>query len=696
MPEEARQLRKTLDQAAQHGLAKIIERPNVTLKEILDVFQDARYRNRIAIFHYGGHANGYQLLLESASGQTVVANAGGLAAFLGQQSGLQLVFFNGCSTQPQVEGLLAAGVPAVIATAQAIDDAVAMEFAARFYHGLANGVALRLAYDQAVAAVQSDRGSQNPRGLYWGQTDQPADRWPWEFYLKAGAGPVADWSLPQAAGDYLFGPPELPPLDLPPNPFRHLYWFEREHAPLFFGREQTIRELYQRVTDPETAPLILLYGQSGVGKSSLLAAGLWPRLERDYTLCYQRRDPAQGLAGSLATALQLQAQPTSPGHRWRELEQASGRPLIIILDQVEEVFTRPLAGSDEFKGFLAALSDIFAAIEQRPRGKLILGFRKEWLAEIEQRLTEQRLPLAKIFLERLDFDDIVRVVRGPAQTPRLQAHYGLTVAGDLPELIAGDLLADPESPIAPTLQILLTKLWAEATKENPGHPHFSVELYQRLKKEGILLADFLNQQLGQLGSWQPQVESSGLALDVLAYHTTPLGTAAGHSRTDLIETYAHQAEVLPQLVQKCQDLYLLVDLAKNRPDQAGASQLAHDTLAPLVRRQFDESDRPGQRARRILESRAVEWANGQTGPSLDEINLALVEQGQAGMRAWTKAEKRLGASQPNSQRETRTQSSDGALDISCGWDLSSDLCRRSYLAVDHRSRENSSRSRCSS
>ena len=37
--------------------------------------------------------------------------------------------------------------------------------------------------------------------------------------------------------------------------------------------------MYERVTTPESAPILLLYGQSGVGKSSLLAAGLLPRLE---------------------------------------------------------------------------------------------------------------------------------------------------------------------------------------------------------------------------------------------------------------------------------------------------------------------------------------------------------------------------------------------------------------------------------
>ena len=57
----------------------------------------------------------------------------GWRAFLGQRRNLELVFLNGCSTRAQAAGLLEAGVSAVIATARAIEDTVALEFAAAFY-----------------------------------------------------------------------------------------------------------------------------------------------------------------------------------------------------------------------------------------------------------------------------------------------------------------------------------------------------------------------------------------------------------------------------------------------------------------------------------------------------------------------------------------------------------------------------------
>ena len=69
LPDEARRLRDVLEVAAQAGLCEVVVRSNSTAGDIFKVFQDPKYRNRVAILHYGGHANGYQLLLESAAGQ---------------------------------------------------------------------------------------------------------------------------------------------------------------------------------------------------------------------------------------------------------------------------------------------------------------------------------------------------------------------------------------------------------------------------------------------------------------------------------------------------------------------------------------------------------------------------------------------------------------------------------------------------
>jgi hypothetical protein len=54
-------------QASEFG--ELVLRTNCSYDDILSVFQDVRYRDRIFGFHYGGHANSYQLLLQSTTGE---------------------------------------------------------------------------------------------------------------------------------------------------------------------------------------------------------------------------------------------------------------------------------------------------------------------------------------------------------------------------------------------------------------------------------------------------------------------------------------------------------------------------------------------------------------------------------------------------------------------------------------------------
>ena len=640
--EEARRLEKTLKQAEKKHLCELVVKAYAGLDEILAVFRE--FRNRVAIFHYAGHAKNFELLLEDAVDGTVGIDSRGLATVLGQQTGLQLVFLNGCSTQPQVDVLQAANIPAIIATSQAIRDDVATRLASEFYVSLAGGATIQSAFSEAQGAVKAMIGSSNVRDAYFKDAETVADRWPWSLSLKPGAELVGHWNLPDAADDPLFGLPSLPSsTDLPEKPFRNILWFRYEDAPIFFGRGYDIRALFQSVTAPDGHPIVLYYGQSGVGKSSVLAAGLLPRLKQVQCVAYARREHAFGLTKTLAATLHLPETSGDPGQihdAWLAAEANADQPLTLILDQVEEVYTRPNPHekpAEEMARFLDLLVVLFGNQAKRPKGRLILSFRKEWLAELTGLLTGRSLPKTDLFLKRMDKRSIVEAVTGPATSARLQRHYGLTVEPTLANEIADDLLADPVSAVAPTLQILLDKMWQRAKECDYNNPLFDRTLYHELRRQGLLLGDFLDAQLATLAKRHPEISKSGLVLDLLAFHTTPLATAEVRTISELQRTYAHQVEVLEALLGECIDLFLLVHPAENQPDAESATRMAHDTLAPLVRARFDESDALGQRARRILESRSLgrkdngNDASETTPAPLGDADLDVVENGKSGM-----------------------------------------------------------------
>jgi hypothetical protein len=201
LPEEAKRLRAVLDRPALAARYTVEVRENVRRDELLDFFQDARHRNRIVLFHFAGHADDDYLLWDTPSGQGAPASAAAFAAFLASQANLRLVFLNGCSTVAQVQGLLNAGVQVIIATDRAISDAVAVDFAARFYSGLAGGATVQEAFNEAAADIQMTVPSASRAYKVGDNAEMPEHtHWPWAIHTRPGAESMLAWRLLDVSG----------------------------------------------------------------------------------------------------------------------------------------------------------------------------------------------------------------------------------------------------------------------------------------------------------------------------------------------------------------------------------------------------------------------------------------------------------------------------------------------------------------
>ncbi len=680
LSDEKDAIREALEQMQDEEICEILYETNTSLEQIWDVFD--KYQERIAIFHYGGHAEDYALLLQNSLGEQQLVNGEGLVSFLARQKGLQLVFLNGCSSKRQAEELRDKGIPAVIGTSEPIDDSAAKILAETFYKSLANGRSIKQAWMGAKDRLIADQ-KKNEQGYYRSVGRRARKReltkqFPWELYIRPGAELVEGWNLPKAASNPLFGLP-LPDeafRNLPPAPFVGLHYFTREDAAIFHGRGVQIRELYNHLQGIH--PIILVYGKSGVGKSSMLDAGFRPRIEDQYEITYARRIQEKGLLGTLDMALdqllipgtdtmtedqefplqkiqdylrlvasnmsdqrirqliegfidQLEQNPamevgdlTAVLKKWLVVEEQSGKPLVVILDQVEEKFTRPMPTlkghqQDELEVFLLALQPLFSQESSGIKGKIILSYRKEYHPEISDALQSLALPFSKLFLKRLDRDGIIEAISGTTSYDKkengLILHnpkynpYRLELEdsrdGYLPEIIAEDLMEDPESPIAPVLQIILEKLWEKAPKVAGQGVKLTIAQYQDLSKQGTTMHEFFQEQMTKMAERHLQAFSSGLILDILLAHTTDVGTAGSCLREELLQQYAMERTEFIQILQSLENLTLLVRIDKGKEERQSSEELyttllAHDTLAPVVIREHNLSDAPGQRADRIL------------------------------------------------------------------------------------------------
>lgn len=148
-------------------------------------------KDRLAIFHYAGHAESDKLFLTDQA-----ANSDGLADLLGTQTNLKLVFLNGCSTREQVERLLQNGVPAVIATAVPVGDSAAKEFANAFYKALATQHTIKEAFDIAASRQKMANGPAVEWHRGQGFPVVEEDIFPWGLYTHDEAKEILDWKIP--------------------------------------------------------------------------------------------------------------------------------------------------------------------------------------------------------------------------------------------------------------------------------------------------------------------------------------------------------------------------------------------------------------------------------------------------------------------------------------------------------------------
>jgi len=231
----------------------------------------------------------------------------------------------------------------------------------------------------------------------------------------------------------------------PQNPWLGLFSYTEDTRAYFHGRDEETAELARRV---QRKLLTVLFGQSGLGKTSLLRAGLVPRLRAEgYCPVYVRVDyspespsPSEQIKAAIFKASAGAGYWTQPGtavageslwefmhHRGDLLRDADGRALVplLIFDQFEEVFTLGQAddaGRLRARQFLEDLADLAenrppaaleAKIEQdeeaadnfdfaRADYRILIALREDYLAHLEglkalmPSITQNRMRLARM------------------------------------------------------------------------------------------------------------------------------------------------------------------------------------------------------------------------------------------------------------------------------------------------------------
>ncbi|MET9761988.1 hypothetical protein ABZ016_23525 [Streptomyces sp. NPDC006372] len=254
-------------------------------------------------------------------------------------------------------------------------------------------------------------------------------------YVRACGGDPGEWASrwkeaeEQAARQVRAGEDDAAP------PYRGLACFEPDDHALFFGRDRMVDELWRLVGMHRFAVLI---GASGSGKSSLVRAGLIPRLEKEIA--------GLGRPAALRVLTPGVEPATTYGHL---LAPTAGQPESwVVVDQFEETFTLCRDGAERAR-FIDLL---LAARDRDARLRVLIVVRADFYARCaEYRELADALCRAGLLIGPMTADELKEVVVKPAQAA------GLLVERELTARIVKEVIDQPGG--LPMLSHALLETW---------------------------------------------------------------------------------------------------------------------------------------------------------------------------------------------------------------------------------------------
>ncbi|BAY12967.1 SAV_2336 N-terminal domain-related protein [Calothrix sp. NIES-2098] len=363
-----------------------------------------------------------------------------------------------------------------------------------------------------------------------------------------------------------------------PCPYRGLFHFGPNDADVFFGREIFIQELYSATKTHNFIPVL---GASGSGKSSVVLAGLVPKLQKEGHWQFTHFRPGSNPFYALAEAL---VPLYTPGLNETDklalayriagyLQDGSlllsdvfvtirqNHPdyrVLLIADQFEEIYT--LCNNQEIRRQF--LDCLLASLEtptslSSSATVLVATMRADFLGNaLSYRPFADVLQNADVKLGPMNREELTQVIEKPAQK------LGVTFESGLVERILEDVENQPGN--LPLLEFALTELWNKRTGKQLTH-----KIYEEISQVEGALARHADKKYGNLTEEEKE--------KVRRIFLQLVRPGEGSEDTKRIVTKAELGEQSWDLVKRLAD-YRLVVTSLNSESGQETVEIAHEAL----------------------------------------------------------------------------------------------------------------------
>jgi len=393
------------------------------------------------------------------------------------------------------------------------------------------------------------------------------------------------------------------------SPYPGLTAFQEADANRFFGRSQDVASLVARLRE---RPLVGVVGPSGVGKSSLLRAGVVPALKGageswEVMIVRPGRYPLTALASVLEglrdsrdsdpvvdadPAAKLRAEPGVFGARLRARARRRRSQILLFVDQLEELYTL-VPDPAERAAFTACLTA--AGDDAAGAVRVVVSMRSDLLDRAaEDRRFVEELTRGLVFLQPPSAAALEQALTQPLEM------LGYSFEDGIVEAMVEALEQTPGA--LPLLQFSAAKLWEQRDRQRRV---LTREAYVAMGGVAGALATHADEVIAKLSSADQKTVRA-----IFQRLVTPERTRAIVDTAELRDI----SPDVPRLVADLVEARLLVVQTR----AAGAVELVHESLItswPTLRRWLDENQDDAAYVAQ-LRAAAKQWDGKARAPGL--------------------------------------------------------------------------------